>query len=219
MLTRHLTWFALPLDNQAPTAPRDLAGVVAADGLTLRWLPGTDSSGQLGNLLLYVNGEAYREFGPTEFEAKLGAFDAGDSRSFTLVQQDAAGNSSPPSAALRAVPVLAGKSLEQAAAALAASGFALGTVSEEAVAAVVARNGRPADRAARSPLAATAIDLVVARGALRPRRRSSSSRSRRRRSWSCRSGRRSPARIKASKPADVTATSSRRRRTACIPGG
>ena len=67
--------------------------MLAEDGLTLRWAPGRDSSGQLGNVLLYVNGEPYREFGPTEYEAKLGAFTPGaNMRSFTLVQKDAAGN-------------------------------------------------------------------------------------------------------------------------------
>ena len=66
--TRHLSYFGLMLDGEAPTEPRDLAGVVADDGLTLRWIPGTDASGQIGNVTLYVNGEPYREFGPTEFE-------------------------------------------------------------------------------------------------------------------------------------------------------
>ena len=93
--TRHLTYFGLLRDVGAPSAPRDLAGVVADDGLTLRWVPAIDASGQLGNVTLYVNGESYREFGPTEFEAKLGAFAAGDTRSFTLAQRDAAGNMGP----------------------------------------------------------------------------------------------------------------------------
>ena len=82
------------LDREAPSEPRDLAGVVAADGLTLRWIPGTDASGQLGHLVLYVNGEPYRNFDQTQFEAKLGPFAADDTRRFTLVQVDAAGNRS-----------------------------------------------------------------------------------------------------------------------------
>ena len=130
ILTRHLTWYALARDGEAPTEPRDLAGVLAGDGLTLRWIPGTDSSGQIGNVLLYVNGEPYREFGPTEFEAKLGPFTPGDTRSFTLAQKDAAGNVSRQTAPLRAVPVLAGKSLAEATAALGAAGFTVGTVTE-----------------------------------------------------------------------------------------
>ena len=149
ILTRHLTWYALVRDGEAPTEPRDLAGVVADDGLTLRWAPGSDASGQLGNVILLVNGESYREFGPTEFEAKLGAFEAGDTRSFTLVQKDAAGNVSRQTAALRALPVLAGMTLAEATAALGAAGFAVGNVTESTTALVVPGTvvepvGRPA---------------------------------------------------------------------------
>ena len=92
VLTHHLTFFGLKVDDGLPRAPRHIAGVVAADGLTLRWIPGTDASGQLGNMLLYVNGERYRTFGPRQYETKIGAFTPGDSRIFTLVQLDAAGN-------------------------------------------------------------------------------------------------------------------------------
>ena len=80
VLTRHLTYFGLLLDDEAPSAPHDVAGVVASDGLTLRWIPGSDASGQLGNVVLFVNGEPYRNFGPTEHEAKLGDFAHGDAR-------------------------------------------------------------------------------------------------------------------------------------------
>ena len=91
VLTHHLTFFGLKVDDGPPTPPRHIAGVVASDGLTLRWIPGTDASGQLGNVLLYVNGEHYRTFGPRQYETKMGPFTPGDSRIFTLVQLDAAG--------------------------------------------------------------------------------------------------------------------------------
>jgi hypothetical protein len=167
VLTRHLTFFGLKLDDEAPSEPRDLAGVVAADGLTLRWIPGTDASGQLGNLVLFVNGEPYRNFGPTELEAKLGAFAANDTRTFTLVQLDAAGNASGQTRALRVVPQLTGKSLEDATAALGASGFALGSVREEPLATVVP--GTVIGPVGLSlALESSAIDLVVARGVASP---------------------------------------------------
>jgi hypothetical protein len=168
--TRHLTYFGLMLDSGAPTEPRDLAGVVAYDGLTLRWVPGTDASGQIGNVLLLVNGEEYREFGPTEYEAKLGAFAAGDTRTFTLVQKDAAGNKSRQTPPLRAVPPLAGRTLSDARSALGASGFTVGTVRETT--ATTAPPGTvvaPAD--VRLALAGTPVDLVVARGAAAPETR------------------------------------------------
>jgi hypothetical protein len=60
VLTHHLTFFGLKVDDGPPTPPRHIAGVLAADGLTLRWIPGTDASGELGNVLFYVNGEHSR---------------------------------------------------------------------------------------------------------------------------------------------------------------
>ena len=128
VLTRHLSYFAFFGDDQPPTPPRDVAGVVAEDGLTLRWLPGTDDSGQLGKVVLLVNGEPYATFDPTQFEVKLGAFAAGDTRVFSFLQYDAAGNVSEPSQALRAVPSVVGLGADAAAARLAAAGFALGKV-------------------------------------------------------------------------------------------
>jgi hypothetical protein len=170
VLTRHLTFFGLMLDGDAPTPPRHVAGVVADDGLTLRWIPGTDSSGQLGNVLLYVNGESYRLFGPTEYEAKLGPFAAGDNRVFTLAQYDAAGNLSPQSESLRAVPYVVGRSLAQASAALSAAGFRLGEVREEATA-TVAPGTVVGPRQLRLAAESSEIDLVVARGATAPQTR------------------------------------------------
>ncbi len=136
VLTHHLTFFGLKVDDGPPTPPRHIAGVVASDGLTLRWIPGIDASGQLGNVLLYVNGERYRTFGHRQYETKMGPFTPGDSRIFTLVQLDAAGNRSAHSEELRAVPPVVGMSLDQAVAALAAAGFQLGTVREQPVATV-----------------------------------------------------------------------------------
>ena len=60
----------------------------------------------------------------------------GDTRTFTLAQMDAAGNTSAQTRPLRAVPELTGKSLEEATAGLAAAGFTLGRVTEEPVASV-----------------------------------------------------------------------------------
>ena len=202
--TRHLTYFGLMLDNGAPTAPRDLAGVVAGDGLTLRWIPGTDASGQIGNVLMFVNGEPYREFGPTEFEAKLGAFVAGDTRSFTLVQRDAAGNVSGHTAPLRAVPTVAGKSLDEAIAALGAAGFTVGDVSETTI--TSAPPGTVVEPAGvRLALASSPINLVVSRGTTAPQTRlafsvAGSKRIELKRSTTV------AVRIKVSKPAQVTAT-------------
>ena len=75
-----------------------------------------------------MNGEPYASFEPNQYEVKLGAFAAGDTRIFSFLQYDAAGNVSQPSQALRAVPSLVGLGTDAAAGALAAAGFSLGTV-------------------------------------------------------------------------------------------
>ena len=162
ILTRHLTYYSLLGDNEPPTPPRHIAGVVADDGLTIRWIPGIDSSGQLDKVLLSINGEDYRFFGPTEFEAKLGPFSADDTRTFTLAQYDAAGNKSAPTLPLRAVPELAGRGLEQATAALAAAGFSVGLVREE-TSALYAPGTVIDPTDLRLAVMSSSIDLVIAR--------------------------------------------------------
>ena len=97
VLTRHLTYFAFFVDRQPPSAPRDLAGVVAEDGLTLRWLPGTDASGQLGKIVLFVNGEPYRNVQSDPVRSQAGRVRRGrHAHASHLLQLDAAGNVSHP---------------------------------------------------------------------------------------------------------------------------
>ena len=99
VLTRHLTFFGLMLDDEAPTdaarrrgrrrrrrpdAPLDPRHRRERPARQRR--PASSTASPTGT------------FGPTEFEAKLGAFAAGDTRTFTLVQRDAAGNVSAPHA-------------------------------------------------------------------------------------------------------------------------
>jgi len=165
--TRHLTYFALQLDTEPPSPPA-FGAVVAADGLTLRWGPGTDNSGQLGHFVLFVNGEPFQNFDLTQFETKMGAFDASDTRTFSMVETDAAGNGSQPTATLRALPQLAGLTLDQARAALAARGFSVGTVVETAAPGVVAGTiVAPAD--VRLAATGSAVSLSVARSTKAPR--------------------------------------------------
>ena len=56
ILTTHLSEFTLLHDRFPPPPPRDVVGVVAADGLTLRWAPGNDASGPIAQVQLYVDG-------------------------------------------------------------------------------------------------------------------------------------------------------------------
>ena len=69
-----------------------------------------------------------RGFDPTQFETKLGAIAAGDPRTFTFTDTDAAGNLSATTSGLRALPSLAEHSLADATQALTTAGFTLGAV-------------------------------------------------------------------------------------------
>ncbi len=160
VLTRHLSLFTLLRDIEPPSPPTDFAGVVAGDGLTLRWAPGSDNSGSIVHYSLLVNGQPYRDFGGSEFEVKMGAFDAADTREFTMRESDAAGNTSAPTAPLVSLPPLLGRTLADAAAALSARGFGLGGVTyDEASTEPAGTVVGPADVQLRTKGAK--IDLVV----------------------------------------------------------
>jgi hypothetical protein len=144
VLTTHLTLFTLVRDIQLPAPPVGFAGTVADDGLTLRWAPGIDSN-RLQNFVLYVDGQPYQHFGATEFETKLGAFTADDTRSFSVAEINTSGISSAPTTPLQAVPTVTGKNVADATAALAARGFTAGrqipVISSEPVGTVVGPAG------------------------------------------------------------------------------
>jgi hypothetical protein len=163
ILTRHLSKFGLLRDIEAPEPP-GAGGVVAEDGLTLRWYPGRDNSGLIRRITLLVNGVPYQDFDPTQFEVKMGPFDADDTRVFSFIQQDAAGNWSAESGRLRSVPGLAGKTLAEAETALTERGFSLGAVREEpSPTALPGTVIEPAGVLVASM--GSSVDLVVAAGA------------------------------------------------------
>jgi hypothetical protein len=112
----------LNLDRTAPTAPPHFNGVVAADGLTLRWDAPADS---VANYVVFVDGSPLVNLGSTEFEIKLGAFDAGDPRRFSIVAVDLAGNNGAASPMLVGVPDLIGLTMTAASDALASRGLHL----------------------------------------------------------------------------------------------
>ncbi len=160
VLTRHLSLFTLFRDLEPPSPPKDFAGVVADDGLTLRWAPGEDNSGQIVNFVLAVDGETYGHFGATEYETKLGPFDPSDTREFTLKEVDPAGNESAPTDPLLALPPIAGLGLADATGALQARGFALGAVRyDEASTAPAGTVTDPSDVELR--FKGSAVDLTV----------------------------------------------------------
>jgi hypothetical protein len=114
----------LGIDTTPPGSPTALGGTVAGDGLTLRWLapPGDDA---IGNYVVYIDGKQWQVLGGQTFEAKLGPFDAADSRRFAVRAIDAAGNHGPLTDAIVGVPDLVGLTRAKARTALAARGLDL----------------------------------------------------------------------------------------------
>jgi len=112
----------LHLDTVAPGKPPTFTGVVAADGLTLRWSAPNDN---VANYVVFVNGAPWKNLGSTEFEVKMGTFDPGDTRSFSVVAVDLSGNVGAMSPVLVGVPNLVGLTWSQALGAANARGLAL----------------------------------------------------------------------------------------------
>ena len=167
ILTTHLSLFTLLHDRFPPPPPRDVKGDVAEDGLTLRWAPGIDPTGPIAQVQLYVDGTWMRNFDVTQYETKMGPIAAGDSRTFTFTETDLAGNLSVSTVGLRALPPLAGRSVADATQALAAAGFAVGTVTREQSAAPANTVIAPAGVEVL-PLG-SAVALTVSAGPRKPR--------------------------------------------------
>jgi hypothetical protein len=112
----------LHLDSIAPGQPVHFNGQIAADGLTLRWEAPNDT---IANYVVYVNGAPWKNLGGTEHELKLGAFSADDTRTFSVVSVDLAGNVGAMSPVLVGVPNLIGLNWSQAVGATSARGLGL----------------------------------------------------------------------------------------------
>jgi hypothetical protein len=127
ILTRHLSLFALvnSIIGLQLAPPRDFAGTVAGDGLTLRWAPGMANE-QIGNFSLYADGQLLKRFGQREFEAKLGPISPDVDHRYTLTESSFAGTESAATPTLRVVPPLTGLSVDAAIAALEARAFTVG---------------------------------------------------------------------------------------------
>jgi hypothetical protein len=161
--TYHLTQFVLLRDLTPPDAPSRLAGNVESGALKLHWALGSDNSGLISKVLVLADGVVVQTLPPDATSASLAPFDAGDTRRFTIREVDGAGNVSAESRVLKVVPALAGKTVEEARAALEAAGFTLGEVTEQDDATAV-----PGTILAPGGVVVaadgTAIDVVVATG-------------------------------------------------------
>ncbi|MFL5918543.1 MAG: Ig-like domain-containing protein, partial [Gaiellaceae bacterium] len=128
VLTKHLSLFALLRDLEPPHAPTNVRGYVGPDGLTIRWLPGSDNSGTYDFVTLFAGSTDSGHFGPDFIAATVAGWKPGDPRSFRLQETDLAGNQSEPAAALVQLPSLVGMTPDRAEAELRARGLTLGTV-------------------------------------------------------------------------------------------
>jgi hypothetical protein len=128
VITRHLTLFALVIDQTPPGAPTDLNGTVNNGLLTLRWNPTNQTGKQIANFVLFADDQPISNLGATELQYTVGAFDPNESRAFSIVEVDTAGNTSERSAAIKVVPQLNGLSLDSARSALIAKGFGVGDI-------------------------------------------------------------------------------------------
>lgn len=147
-------------DTTKPGAPGGIVGVLAGDGLTLRWTAPAGSD-DVGNYVVYVDGSLWRVLGAATYEVKVGPFDAGDTRTFAVSAIDQAGNEGPMSATLVGVPDLIGLPLPEAEDALETRGLVLGDLR------TAQSNGQPAfvlDQMPAAPALATegsAVDVVL----------------------------------------------------------
>jgi PASTA domain/Bacterial Ig-like domain len=101
------------LDKTPPPAPTSFNGTIAENGLTLRWDPPTPAD-DVANFYVYVDGVSTKSLGGVTYEYNVGAFDAGDRRTFGVVSVDGAGNQSEMSPLLVGVPNVVGMTWSQA---------------------------------------------------------------------------------------------------------
>jgi hypothetical protein len=161
ILTKHLSLFALLNDVEAPQPPQNVRGFLGPSGLTLRWTAGADNSGTYDFVTVYSDANDIGHFGVDYTAAGIGAWSPADPRVFRLKETDLAGNESALTRPLLPVPSLIGKTPDEAAAALAARGFTVGTLTPGGTGAAGTVTG-PAGLVLAEE--GSAIDLTVAPG-------------------------------------------------------
>jgi hypothetical protein len=128
VLTKHLSLFALLSDLEAPQAPQNVRGYVGPDGLTIRWLPGSDNSGTYDYVTLFAGSSDTGHYDPDYTAATVAGWKPGDSRIFRLKETDLAGNESELTQPLVQLPSLVGMTPDEAEAALEKLGLSIGSV-------------------------------------------------------------------------------------------
>jgi hypothetical protein len=111
------------LDRTPPAKPRDFAGTLTSNTLSLRW-KAPAASDSIAGYVLYVNGNRSRSVDASSLDIDI-RVRAGDSRSFAVAAVDSTGNIGPRTRAVVLVPQLARLTLDQAKAATAGQGLLL----------------------------------------------------------------------------------------------
>ncbi|HVP75879.1 MAG TPA: Ig-like domain-containing protein, partial [Gaiellaceae bacterium] len=168
ILTRHLSLFALTGDTQAPTPPTSVSASVNDGNLTLYWGAGSDNSGSIANYVFFIDGKPVKNLGGTELQYTVGPYDPNDSHTYSIVAQDANGNSSEP-VTVRLVPSIAGLSLDAARAALIAAGFTVGDVTVADSSAPAGTVISPSGLTLAAPGSAIAIQLAGGGSTVQPK--------------------------------------------------
>ena len=170
VLTRHLTYFALVRDDERADRAARPRRRVGDDGLTLRWIPGTDSSGQIGNVLLLRQRRALRRVRPDRVRGQARRLRAPATRAASRSCRRTRPATERPDGPAPGVPVLGG----QVAARRRARRWAP-PASRSATSAKPWSDGARGNRgrAGEHPLAlaTSAVDLVVSRGTTAPQTR------------------------------------------------
>jgi hypothetical protein len=138
VLTRHLSIFGMTAEPNPPVtttpgtgtlaAPTGLNGTVNDGQLTLRWTPSLVAGRDIANFVVFGDDTPLVNLGGTELETKVGPYDPNDPRAYSVVENLGPGEASPRSEAIKVLPVLVGKSVDEARAALEAKGFVAGDI-------------------------------------------------------------------------------------------
>ena len=152
-----------PADVIAPTSPPGFAGSLKGVKLTLRWGAATDGSGVAPKYVLLVAGARAAVYPANQRQTVVNGVRAGDLRAFQIQAEDAAGNLSVPSYALKVLPVLKKLTVKAAKKALVQRGFRQGKVTKKRSKTVpVGRVVRAAGPAVAR--VGTAVPLIVSSG-------------------------------------------------------
>ena len=164
ILTRHLSFFTLLRDVEAPSVPGDFKGTAKSGRYRLSWTAASDNSGLVSAYRVYANGRVVKTVGASARSAPIGTLRTSDARGFQIAAVDEAGNVGAKSVTLKMIPQVEGLELISAESALTRRGFEVGKVSYRRSSEVAAGKVTAAGASGLREKG-TKISLVVSMGA------------------------------------------------------